>query len=502
MSFVSPRKMCKYFNLIFILPIPAVFNLQGSLRLNSILCQDSEPQLSLEFDILHKIVKHSNLRLVYIMNSNSNPQMSQLLQQIHHSSIQTCLIAHHSKSVNEVKNRNPKIINFFLDSLDELLNLFFHSILRNGYPVTDVSASGPPFNLSVFHGYGNKFAGNSTNYCVMVDGRLLFPQIGRSCDEELKITSAELNSAALLTDTVTNLTRGVHLNDIWNSQNYLIFILKNSNLSMLEPRTKIIPGNFDTNTYGLTNESHYIRIKSTWDDRIFCFKLFWRLFKGRKTVICHPEHCERYDPFTESILSYESDADVGFFDFSLKNMHQKPVRFFANVHSSNRIKTAVIPGWDQWIMLLKPFLLQLGKSLNCTFEQVNMEVSDYMVATGADHPDGIEDIINIKFDVALYSFEFGLAFEGNDLSQLDFSPGFGSGAVCIVTPHSAFIPQSLVIFRSFTPLIWALVLITIILFVAVQYAFQYFQCEVFRRLYSETETDHYRDTSSLLTVYA
>ncbi|CAH0393894.1 unnamed protein product [Bemisia tabaci] len=310
-------------------------------------------------------------------------------------------------------------------------------------------------------------------YCILVDGHYLHPEGRGFCDEEFRITSLELSHSSILSDSVFNLTRGLYINAIWNSQVYFVFML----------RSDISP---------LKNGSQNVM-----DELFFCFKFFWRFFRGQKFIICHPGGCDRYDPFTEIIVALKDATDEGFFDFSLKNMHKKSLGVFYGVSKSNRVMTN--EAWEFWDYLLDPIFEHLEKSINCTIKRRNV----HLYLQGPDKQTAfIEDDIGLKFDADLETFNFGISLSVTDYSKLHLSPTIGSTALCIATPHSEYVPQSLVIFKSYMPVVWVFILITTILFVWAQYVFQYTQCEVFSRLYSQSEVDLHRSTSPFLTVYA
>ncbi|CAH0390394.1 unnamed protein product [Bemisia tabaci] len=124
-----------------------------------------------------------------------------------------------------------------------------------------------------------------------------------------------------------------------------------------------------------------------------------------------------------------------------------------------------------------------------------------------DDPDFVNSSVcmfesNLKYDLALRKIDIGIGSDGVDYSQFDYSVSIDTGAVCIVVPHSDFMSQGLVIFKSFSLWVWVFVLITSILYILSQLIFQHIQYKVFYRLYSEAEIDLFKSTSSILTVYA
>nr|XP_018900457.1 PREDICTED: uncharacterized protein LOC109032666 [Bemisia tabaci] len=111
--------------------------------------------------------------------------------------------------------------------------------------------------------------------------------------------------------------------------------------------------------------------------------------------------------------------------------------------------------------------------------------------------------IGQKYGVALHALSLFRALKVADPSaKVDFSISVDSSVLSILTPHSKFVPQYLLILRAFTLTAWIFILFTIGTFVLAQYIFQRSQCASFRRFYSEAEISSYEGTSSLLTVYS
>ncbi|CAH0383646.1 unnamed protein product [Bemisia tabaci] len=71
---------------------------------------------------------------------------------------------------------------------------------------------------------------------------------------------------------------------------------------------------------------------------------------GHKAIICLPDGCTRYDPFTENLISYQhrDRTDDAFFEFSWKNMHKKPLKILADFSQSKPLKVSARPTWSSW----------------------------------------------------------------------------------------------------------------------------------------------------------
>ncbi|CAH0383648.1 unnamed protein product [Bemisia tabaci] len=228
----------------------------------------------------------------------------------------------------------------------------------------------------------------------------------------------------------------------------------------------------------------------------FCFKFFWRFFKGHKAIICHPNGCERYDPFTGSLISFKGwdDTENAFLDFSWGNMHKKPLKAMMDFSGQKGSRIFIRP-WSNWVPFHITIIEHLESSLNCT-----LTYQDLPALGAADFYYETDESLKLGFDLVM--FQNGIMSEKTDYSRLDFSVCVDTNVLGIVAPRSGFMSQGLVVFESFTPFVWVSISITILALCCVQYIFQHSQSELFRRLYTDAEIDYYRGTSSLLTVYA
>ncbi|CAH0393893.1 unnamed protein product [Bemisia tabaci] len=433
------------------------------------------------FNVCYEIAQTQEPKALHVVNFNADPEIPTLIQQFHESSLQTISISHHSMFTYSVVYNYNKIMVFSLNDVSEILSLIFDSISKTSPTLVNhmtKSKFRALSNNSVAERYDQEHQNLQSlpRYCVIVDGHYLHPEGREFCDEEVRITSGELNDDSILTDAIFNSTRSLYTNEIWNTRSYLIFIV----------RSDILP---------LNNSS-----QNMMGELIFCFKFFWRSFKSRKSIICHSGGCDRYDPFTETIVTLKDATYEGFFDFSLENMHKKSVGVFHTVNSEH-VRAMGLGTWDIWLLILPFIFKHLEKSINCTIKMHNERIVSYLEKTNAPYI-SVNDDFGFKFDADLQIFDLGAPLTGTDYSKLHLSPTIGSTALCIATPHSEYVPQSLVIFKSYMPVVWVFILITIILFVWAQYVFQYAQCEVFHRIYSEAEVDLYRSTSPFLTVLA
>ncbi|CAH0383449.1 unnamed protein product [Bemisia tabaci] len=428
--------------------------------------------------LCRNIVKRTELKLFYTVEIDSDPQFENFIQDLHKSSIQTISITRHRKLTTSVVTDHSKNMIFFLDDVGQLFNLIFYTISSdepNQEIVLDLERNERDYNQS---------RTPLPQYCIKLDEQYLWAHDEKVCSKEVGLKSSDLEGTSILSDTIVNATRDLYSNKIWNFKNHLIFMIKNFGRDFEKSMLKPLP-----------NETLESSGTATSEVLTFCFKFFWRFFKGHMSVICHPKGCTKYLPFTEELVPYGGDTDTSFFDFSWKNMHEKSISIFYN-HHSDRSTSAFSLFPPRSTAPYVEFAVQslFEQSMNCTSKYYNTfsnpEFRDANSETG----------LALKFGIDLITY--GNCILPTDHEKYDYSIGFDTNAVCIATPHSDYMPQSLVIFQGFKPVVWGFVAVTIVIFGFVQYLFQYSQCEVFHRLYTFAEIDRYRESSALLTVCA
>lgn len=480
--------MCKLFNLVLPLVAQIVSSQQGIFELDLTIDGRRNLLSSLAFSVCKNLVFKSDQALLYTVELGSDPSFAHFNQRLHEVSIQTISVSQHSRLTKSVVPCHAKNILFSLRDFNELFDLIFYSISRQGPSEFNRTSSFVSLDLG-----GTEYSSEEIlpHYCIKIDGNFPQARYGKKCDEVLEITSAELKGDPILNDSVFAATRGLYVNKIWNSKNHLIFILKNFRENHGKFKVETLQ-----KTWYFENANETIANETGASDLEFCFKFFWRFFKGRKTVICLPENCYRYDPFTENLIPYGGEDDEQFFDFSLRNMHQKQVGVYIDFFNSLQVHIASSPSWSNWKYFLLVVLDRLKTKMNCTITLKNLMIEE--------EGESIREVeTGLKFDVDLDAFVPGIGDDSViDYSKTDFSVGVDTSALCIASPHSSFMPQGLVIFKSFTAIVWVLVLITIVTFVSLQYVFQTAQCDFFNRLYSEAEIETFRGSSSILIVYA
>ncbi|CAH0383772.1 unnamed protein product [Bemisia tabaci] len=274
------------------------------------------------------------------------------------------------------------------------------------------------------------------------------------------------------------MTRGLYTNPLWNSNNYLIFILRDFGRDDCKPLTQhqaaISPNETSRNDF---------------EELIICFKLIWRFFRGLRTIICSEKGCSRYDHFAESIIWYTGQNQEVYFDFSDINLHGKRLSLIFDDSEGLFVSDAHFHDWMSTVRI--KIVENVAESMNGTFifhcGYVNGE-------TGHE--------LGQKLNVDLHNVEIGATRDETDYSRFDVSISVESEEMCIVTPHSALLPQFLVPFKVFSFPVWIFMGVTVTLFIMMQYIFLQAQGGPFRSLYSETDASLYDSTSAVHTMYA
>ncbi|CAH0382871.1 unnamed protein product [Bemisia tabaci] len=293
------------------------------------------------------------------------------------------------------------------------------------------------------------------------------------------LSSAELNGSVDLSDLNVDLTRGLYTNPIWNSNNYLIFVLREFDQGTFNSKTCVHPQervcDFDPGSKRSAND---------YDALVFCFKFFWRFFRGLKTIICHEGGCSRYDPFAEKIVQYNGEGNETYFDFSVTNMHRKQLKIIFK-DSRGMIVSEGLNTFQNSENALN-LIETLAPLFNCTFQYL-LFVYD------------IKDAQKHNLDILVA--QIFATPEKVDMSRFDFSVGVEMESMCILTPHSKLMPQFLVPFKVFTFAVWGCILLIAAVFVLQQYVFLKAQGGLFGGMYSETEIVQYSTSSSVYMIY-
>ncbi|CAH0392831.1 unnamed protein product [Bemisia tabaci] len=465
--------------------------------------------VSLAFDVCKNTVLQSKQTLFHVVDFNCNPAVPSLVKLLHESSIQTVLINDPRKLTNSKFSGHRSNLIFFLNNLGELLSLILNfgtrqDKFKNSQQKIILDKLNPE-KVSNFSRYNRGVKNNDCElfdvlprYCIRFDGIPMEPELRGACDETIDIISDDLWDTSILPDSVYHMTRGLYENKIWNSKNHLIFMIHKYQRDYPNAAPNSLPTERFQKFVDFQNTTFCNLGENTGADQKFHFKFFWRFFRGLKTVICSLEGCEKYDPFTEQIASYKGGKNESYFDFSWSNMHEKPISLLSDV-VGGEVAIENYRVWPYFLNILDEVLDDFQKSVNCTSVNSSRDIAEY---NDTFLREDTEFDIGHRFGAGLHVINFGKLYKKIDWSAFDYSVTIESLTLCIATPHSKHVPQYLVIFKAFTPVVWAFILITISVFVHMQYAFQLSQRQIFQHLYTETEIRTYEGTSSLLTVFS
>ncbi|CAH0393023.1 unnamed protein product [Bemisia tabaci] len=434
--------------------------------------------------ICRNIISLSNQSLIHVVNLDPGFATSSLIiRALHLNSISTILIDGYRYLTKTCANLRSKNLIFLLNDVSEILSLILSTTFSsNGvnevtkyHPITD------GFNNFTENDFTRK--GKPPEFCVQLDGKFLgkWTHGEKNCETWLKITSKELLEGSELTDHVFDYTRGLSLHKIWNFNNYIIFMVTSANAT---PRSlQNVNATSKGNTFTTIGDIHH--------DLTFLFKFFWRFFKGHRILICLRVKCYNYKPYEESLVWYENTTTK----IPLKletNMRGKRVRYYMSYRQLYKVEN-VLP-WGVWGWIFHEALQELSKSYNYT----PIGVFDFPIAS--DKADDHE--LSLKYDIDVYSLDVGLNLDGMDLDLYDLTTSIDTYSLCFATPAAGYKPQYLVAFQSFSSPVWTAVILTVITFLAMQFAFQRSQVYVFHQLYSEEEVSKWEKSSVILTVYA
>ncbi|CAH0391406.1 unnamed protein product [Bemisia tabaci] len=314
------------------------------------------------------------------------------------------------------------------------------------------------------------------NYCIHHGVRLKFTLMdpARACDANLTIPDTQLAGDSVLADDFFNQVRGLYLNNVWNSQNYLIFYVLHSNFS----------------------ERNALEADDLIHTMLFVFRFVWRTFKGHKTLICLREVCYHYDPFFERIGIYmEGDA---FFDFSWYSMNGKTLTFLC--HDFHPFDFDIVledecsfNSLSHLYHTLYVLAMRRGGTLVPFNEWVDWDVSNFsahIVRSGS----------GLKYGMDLCAIGSGVRNQEN-LQQFLVSPTMESCQCNLRIPRQGFMPQDVVPFYCFSLTVWVFVVMTVLIFIPIHYALAYVHREIILSSDIDEALQNRELFSAAMTIY-
>ncbi|CAH0382854.1 unnamed protein product [Bemisia tabaci] len=294
-----------------------------------------------------------------------------------------------------------------------------------------------------------------------------------SCDFGLQINSSEITGETELAYSVTEFMAGLTISNIWNSNNYVIFML---------------PKYTQRDAYSALTDEELLKRRL-----LIYFKFFWRFFKGLRTIICAEFSCFQYHPFIGIILHVDT-KNGNFPPFDRRDLRgghvkigivQKPEIFFYDESPIFWSRNIILEIFDH-----------LEDELEC--------VMDTTVYWAEIHNAELESDYHTAQDYGLDMLIFPdcISPEETDFTKFDFSGTAQSCSHCFATPRSSFVPQYLLPFKSFSLSVWLAIIATVLTLYATLYAFYYTQWALFERFYSEEVRLDFQNTSVSFILYS
>ncbi|CAH0388541.1 unnamed protein product [Bemisia tabaci] len=407
----------------------------------------TERMLSPALSISKMTGEFSKEKLLYVISLNTDFPIQSFIRSLHETSINTVLISHQTWLESTITEYRMKNIFIHLNDMNEILSLILDSI-PHSLSQYDKDPWLPVENATALR--------KLSSYCVKQDEKIIDAMNTKnftSCDFELLISNAELNGDVKLTDSVFESIKGfAMLSTIWNSINYVIFMLPN------------LDGN---------------------DEQLmFLFRFFWRFFRGLRTVICAEYNCFKYDPFKSVIL--HTDTRSGHY-FPLVSMQ------------GGKFKTGFVQKNELYRHTnsagMTPFIAVVGV-IDYLREKLNVEIEyDVFDMWGRFDKDEKYYEIALRSNIDAIIFQDSICPDETVFTQFDFSAAIQTCSQCFSVPRSAFIPPCLLPFKSFSLQVWAAIITTILLLYIAMCLFYYSQRTLFKQLYTEESLREFQNTS-------
>ncbi|CAH0762366.1 unnamed protein product [Bemisia tabaci] len=417
---------------------------------------------SLLMKVCENTLHRSNIHLFYIVNLSRDKCCTQTIQHLHN---------------NEITTVQYNQANFSLHMIDD--------ITKNVVVIVNDCSDLLNFMLSSMAGHWDSYK-HDTNYpicknCTSTKSRSVFPNIclvnlksgvttrdrSRPCDATLDVTVGDIEDGRVLKGGLLAYTKQAY-NRFWNADNFFIFVVL----------TEQQPGKQESCNLYLT------------------FRLMWRIYKGRKTVICSLRECLWYDAFFNRTHVFTGSSEEDYFDFSWRFMNHRAATYLLVETPGKLTDFEDNTGYLIW---------QAGvfDSLDAFMD---LRSANYKLPLGRFFSDDIQtdkELI-VKYDLSLlfvdathpHSLSSRADFENYDHSTIT---EFGS--YCFFVPRRGFKPQYLTVFKCFSPKVWACFLITVVTFSLLHRYHTRFQSQRFARLYTEGEIVRYESSSTVLTIY-
>ncbi|CAH0387864.1 unnamed protein product [Bemisia tabaci] len=423
------------------------------------------------------MIERSKHKLIHVLSIIDEFDTTTLIHNLHDAFIPTLQVEDVQAMRLQFTETEPKTMLIMLDSFSGILNLILGSQnFENSRAPKSVLESS---EVSAILKTDKQQSFKLPNYCIHHGVSLKFTLMDptRACDANLTIPDTQLEGDSVLADDFFNQVRGLYLNNVWNSRNYLIFYVLNTNFS----------------------EGNALEADDLIDTMHFAFRFIWRTFKGHKTLICFREVCHHYDPFFERIGIYmEGDP---FFDFSWYSMNGKTLTFFIQDFRPFEFDNVLDDdcSFNSFGLLYHALFVLLvvrrggNLAVSIEYEDWSNRVSDFsahIVRSGS----------GLKYGVDLYAIGSGVSNQ-EDLQHFLVSPTMESCQYNLRVPRQGFMPQEVVPFYCFSPVVWVFIVMTVLIFIPIHYTLAYVHREMFLPSDTDEALQNCELYSATMTIY-
>ncbi|CAH0383251.1 unnamed protein product [Bemisia tabaci] len=307
------------------------------------------------------------------------------------------------------------------------------------------------------------------NICIFYDSNsgAALRDFHRPCDAFITVNDEDIQNGSVLKKELLDFTDGA-FNKIWNPDNYLIFVVfsdARGNRSEVEEQ-------------GLSCNLPFI------------FRLIWRIFKGRKTVICTRAECFWYDSFFNRTHVFKGSKGEKYFNFEWRSLNRKTLRILSIDTSESTFELQT--GHNQWKQPVFNVLDELAK---------RRKGLNFILPSNKMNEDLPEHKNAIKYDIDFMMIDATPRLRTRNYENYDHTVVTNFGSFCFFVPRKGFKPQYLTVFKCFSLKLWVCFLITTTTFLLVHYFHKRFQLQQLAHLYSEYELIQYESLSTTLTIY-
>lgn len=392
--------------IILLLTLLCVSRSATSNRITSSIQTDEDSFL---IKVSENTLKLSKLRLFYIFDLSRGICCLQLVKHLHSNGISTVLadVADLSRYMTDEVSKSIVIV---VDGCSDVVNLMLAPMMGSNCNHSDVNCTSleSGHRRSVF-----------PNICIVYDPKsgasLRDPH--RPCDTTINVTLQDIDDGRTLKTELLDLTNGAY-SRVWNPDNYLVFVISS------DPEEAL-----NCNIF-------------------FIFRLVWRIFKGRKTVICSRVECLWYDAFFNETHVFKGTRGEEYFDFEWRSMNRKPAIIqrldFFNGLQLVEAETGFLQ-WRSTALLTGQLLIERRDS--------GVEIFD---VTDAFELSSNEYKFVVKHDLFLLLIDSTPRLRRASFENYDHTIVVDFGSLGFLVPRRGFKPQYLTVFKCFSVEVWVL----------------------------------------------